>query len=58
MERGGRSAGASGFVVGGVVADLASWRLVFWAYLPLAAALAAAMCGLFPVTVARGGPDR
>ena len=39
----GASAGASGFVVGGVVTDLASWRLVFWAYLPLAAALAAAV---------------
>jgi hypothetical protein len=33
----------SDFVVGGVVTDLASWRLVFWAYLPLAAALAAAV---------------
>ena len=39
----GASAGASGFAVGGVVTDLASWRLVFWAYLPLAAALAAAV---------------
>lgn len=36
----GAAAGASGFVVGGVVTDLASWRAVFWAYLPLAAALA------------------
>jgi predicted MFS family arabinose efflux permease len=27
-------------VIGGVVTDLASWRVVFWAYLPLAAALA------------------
>ena len=24
---------ASGFVVGGVITDLASWRLIFWAYL-------------------------
>ncbi|MGP0024648.1 MAG: MFS transporter [Streptosporangiaceae bacterium] len=39
----GASAGASGFVVGGVVTDLASWRWVFWAYLPLTAALAAAV---------------
>ena len=44
----GASAGASGFVVGGVVADLASWRLVFWAYLPLAAALAAAIVRSVP----------
>ncbi len=50
----GASAGASGFVVGGVVTDLASWRLVFWAYLPLAAALAAAVV----CTVPRDrGPD-
>ena len=39
----GASAGASGFVVGGMVTDLASWRWVFWAYLPLTAALAAAV---------------
>ena len=29
----GAAAGASGFVVGGIVTDLASWRTVFWAYL-------------------------
>jgi MFS family permease len=39
----GAAAGASGFVVGGVVTDLASWRFVFWAYLPIAAGLAAAI---------------
>ena len=39
----GAAAGASGFVVGGVVTDLVGWRAVFWAYLPLAAALAAAI---------------
>ena len=39
----GASAGASGFVIGGIITDLASWRLIFWAYLPLAAALAAAV---------------
>ena len=44
----GASAGASGFVVGGVITDLASWRLVFWAYLPLAAALAAAVMRAVP----------
>src|ERR1700744_1028712 len=39
----GAAAGASGFVVGGIVTDLASWRFVFWGYLPLAAAMAAAI---------------
>jgi MFS family permease len=48
----GASAGASGFVVGGVVTDLASWRWVFWAYLPLTAALAAAVRRFVP-----RGPD-
>jgi MFS family permease len=36
----GAAAGASGFVVGGIVTDLTSWRVVFWAFLPLAATLA------------------
>jgi MFS family permease len=44
----GASAGASGFVIGGVVTGLTSWRLVFWAYLPLAAALAAAVLRFVP----------
>src|SRR5579872_6911275 len=35
----GAAAGASGFVVGGIVTDLTSWRAVFWGYLPLAAIL-------------------
>jgi MFS family permease len=39
----GAAAGASGFVVGGVVTDLVGWRAVFWAYLPLAVMLAAAI---------------
>ena len=37
------AAGASGFVIGGVVTDLVGWRAVFWAYLPLAVALAVAI---------------
>jgi MFS family permease len=37
----GATAGAAGFVVGGVVTDLTSWRVVFWGYLPLAGLLAA-----------------
>ena len=53
----GASAGASGFVVGGIVTDLASWRLVFGACLPLAAALTAAV--VWSVPRDRGlGPSR
>ena len=37
----GAAAGASGFVIGGVVTDVASWRLIFWGYLPVAVILAA-----------------
>jgi MFS family permease len=44
----GAAAGASGFVVGGIVTDLTSWRVVFWAYLPLAAGLAAAIVWSVP----------
>jgi predicted MFS family arabinose efflux permease len=44
----GAAAGASGFVVGGIVTDLASWRFVFWGYLPLAAGLAAAIVWSVP----------
>jgi MFS family permease len=44
----GAAAGASGFVVGGIVTDLTSWRVVFWAFLPLAATLAAAILWSVP----------
>jgi MFS family permease len=44
----GAAAGASGFVVGGIVTDLASWQFVFWAYLPIAAGLAAAITASVP----------
>src|ERR1700761_7967533 len=50
----GAAAGASGFVIGGIVTDLASWRFVSWAYLPLAAALAAAIA----ISVPAGADDR
>ena len=50
----GAAAGASGFVVGGIVTDLTSWRVIFWAYLPLAAALAA----VISVSVPRDGGGR
>lgn len=44
----GAAAGASGFVIGGIVTDLTSWRVIFWAYLPLAAALAAVILRAVP----------
>jgi len=44
----GAAAGASGFVVGGIVTDLTSWRVVFWAFLPLAATLATAIVWSVP----------
>jgi MFS family permease len=47
----GAAAGASGFVVGGVVTYLVGWRAVFWGYLPLAALLAVAIGRAVP-------PDR
>jgi MFS family permease len=49
----GAAAGASGFVVGGMLTELTSWRLVFWLNIPLAAVLAAAVVLLIP----RGRPD-
>jgi MFS family permease len=52
----GASAGASGFAVGGVITDLASWRLIFWACLPLAAALAAAVMRAVPQDRGPGHP--
>ena len=53
----GAAAGASGFVVGGIVTELASWRFVFWAYLPLAAGLAAAIAWWSLVTATPIRPD-
>jgi MFS family permease len=44
----GAAAGASGFVMGGIVTDLTSWRVVFWAFLPLAGTLTAAILWTVP----------
>jgi MFS family permease len=51
----GAAAGASGFVVGGVVTELTSWRVIFWAYLPLMLALSVAVLRWVPRD---GGVDR
>jgi hypothetical protein len=42
------AAGASGFVVGGIVTELTSWRFIFWVYLPLAIALTAVIAVSVP----------
>jgi MFS family permease len=44
----GAAAGASGFVVGGVVTEVASWRFIFWGYLPVAVILAAGIAREIP----------
>ena len=44
----GAVAGASGFVVGGVVSAVTTWRLIFWGLLGMAAAQAVAVTILVP----------
>jgi MFS family permease len=44
----GAAAGASGFVVGGVLTEFASWRSVFWMNIAVAAVLAVAIVRLIP----------
>jgi len=44
----GAAAGASGFVVGGVLTEFASWRSVFWMNIALAAVLTIAIGHLIP----------
>src|SRR4051794_7957216 len=50
----GAAAGATGFVVGGVVTDLAGWRVIFWGLLLVAAVQAVAISLLVPA----GGAPR
>jgi MFS family permease len=50
----GAAAGASGFILGGIVTELVGWRFIFWAYIPLAAALAAVIVYSVPPEAARG----
>jgi MFS family permease len=53
----GAAAGASGFVVGGIITDLTSWRVVFLAYLPLAAVLGAIIVVSVPPDADDQRPD-
>jgi MFS family permease len=46
----GAAAGASGFLLGGVLTDLAGWRAVFWINVPLAALLLLAVWRTAPGT--------
>lgn len=45
----GAAAGASGFVIGGVLSELASWRAVFWMNIVIATLLAALVVRVIPV---------
>ncbi|HET6394438.1 MAG TPA: MFS transporter [Blastococcus sp.] len=44
----GAAAGASGFVVGGLVSAVTTWRVIFWGLLVMAAAQAVAIVALVP----------
>ena len=44
----GALAGASGFLLGGALTDLAGWRAIFWVNVPLAVMLAAAVFACAP----------
>lgn len=44
----GAAAGAAGFVVGGVLTDLAGWRVIFWGLLAVAAAQTVAVLAVVP----------
>ena len=52
----GAAAGASGFVVGGIITDLTNWRVVFWAYIPLATILGAIIAVSVPPDTAGQRP--
>jgi MFS family permease len=44
----GATAGAAGFVIGGVLTELATWRLLFWLNIVVAAALTAGLLAVVP----------
>lgn len=52
----GAAAGASGFVVGGLVSAVGSWRLIFWMLLAVSAVLTVAVARFVPAhATGRGG---
>jgi MFS family permease len=51
----GAAAGASGLVLGGVLTDLAGWRVLFWVNVPLAVLLLAAVRRTAPPPERRAG---
>jgi MFS family permease len=53
----GAAAGASGFVVGGLVTEFTTWRVIFWGYLPVAALLSYAIRRAVPAD-GSGDPGR
>ncbi len=52
----GAAAGASGFVVGGAITQLAGWRVMFWINLPLAVFIAGSVLRLVASRRTGGGP--
>ena len=54
----GAAAGACGFVIGGLVTELASWRLVYWMNVPVAVLLAGAVVAYVPEIRPPGRPER
>lgn len=52
----GAAAGAGGFVVGGVVTDLASWRDIYWALLAVAVVLVVVVRAVVPADRDKRGP--
>ena len=50
----GAAAGASGFVVGGVLTQAVSWRAIFWLFIVLAAGLVPALLRTVPADGRRG----
>ena len=54
----GAAAGASGFVLGGILTELASWRVIYWMNVPVAVLLAAAVVRYVPEVRSPGQPVR
>jgi MFS family permease len=52
----GAAAGASGFVVGGVLTEAVGWRAIFWCFIALALGLVPAMVRSVPADARSGDP--